>query len=196
MWEIWVPFLGWENPLEKVMATHSSILACRIPWTEEPAALQSMGLQKAGHDWTTNTKPLIRGKVKTYFTVLKVIMIYSLRSLNFHTTISILKKLMWKNIPIAFLFQIFIYLAVRFSLVAAYGIYFSDQGSVLSPLHWECRVLATEPPGEFCPLFFVYYSDFLIWVRKISPGFHHLFTYFKSFFSVWILLLQTKSWPG
>ena len=61
--------LGWENPLEKGMATHSSILACRIPWTEEPAALQSMGLQKAGHDWTINTKLLIRGKVKTYFTV-------------------------------------------------------------------------------------------------------------------------------
>jgi len=62
MWEIWVPFLGWENPLEKGMATHSSILAWRIPWTEEPAGL-------AGHNWTTNRKPLIRGKVKTYFTV-------------------------------------------------------------------------------------------------------------------------------
>ena len=43
MWEIWVPSLGWEDPLEKEMATHSSILAWRIPRTEEPGRLQSMG---------------------------------------------------------------------------------------------------------------------------------------------------------
>ena len=41
--------LGWEDPLEKGMATHSSILAWRIPWTEEPGGLQSMGLQRAGY---------------------------------------------------------------------------------------------------------------------------------------------------
>ena len=41
--ETWVQFLGWEDPLEKEMATHSSILAWRIPWTEEPGGLQSMG---------------------------------------------------------------------------------------------------------------------------------------------------------
>ena len=46
----WVQYLGWEDPLEKVMATHSSILAWRIPWTEEPGGLQSMGLQRVGHD--------------------------------------------------------------------------------------------------------------------------------------------------
>ena len=45
MQETWVRSLGWEDPLEKEMATHSSILACRIPWTEEPGGLQSMGLQ-------------------------------------------------------------------------------------------------------------------------------------------------------
>ena len=43
--ETWVQFLVWEDPLEKGMATHSSILAWRIPWTEEPGGLQSMGLQ-------------------------------------------------------------------------------------------------------------------------------------------------------
>ena len=43
MWETWVRSLGWEDPLEKEMATHSSILAWRIPWTEEPGGLQSMG---------------------------------------------------------------------------------------------------------------------------------------------------------
>ena len=42
--------LGREDPLEKEMATHSSILACEIPWTEEPGGLQSMGSQRVGHD--------------------------------------------------------------------------------------------------------------------------------------------------
>ena len=45
-----VPSLGWEDPLEKSMATHSSILAWKIPWTEEPGGLQSTVLQRAGHD--------------------------------------------------------------------------------------------------------------------------------------------------
>ena len=47
--------LGQEDPLEKGMTTHSTILAWRIPWTEEPGGLQSMGLQRVGHDWATNT---------------------------------------------------------------------------------------------------------------------------------------------
>ena len=42
--------LGWEDALEKEMATHSNILAWRIPWTEEPGGLQSTGLQRVGHD--------------------------------------------------------------------------------------------------------------------------------------------------
>ena len=45
--------LGWEDPLEKGTATHSSILACRIPWTEEPGRLHFMGWQTVRHDWTT-----------------------------------------------------------------------------------------------------------------------------------------------
>ena len=48
--ETWVGSLGWEDSLEKGMATHSSILAGRIPWTEEPGGLQSIGLQGVGHD--------------------------------------------------------------------------------------------------------------------------------------------------
>ena len=47
--------LGWEDPLEKEMATHSSILAWRIPWTEELGGLQSMELQRVRPDWATNT---------------------------------------------------------------------------------------------------------------------------------------------
>ena len=45
--ETWVRFLGWEDPLEKEIATHSSILAWRIPWIEKPDRLQSMGLQES-----------------------------------------------------------------------------------------------------------------------------------------------------
>ena len=48
MQETQVPSLGWEDPLEKVIATHSSILAWRIPWQEEPGRLQSMGWQRLG----------------------------------------------------------------------------------------------------------------------------------------------------
>ena len=50
MWETWVRALAWEEPLEKGRATHSSILAWRIPWTEEPDWLQSMGSQRVRHD--------------------------------------------------------------------------------------------------------------------------------------------------
>ena len=50
MHETWVRSLGWEDPLEKEMATHSSILAWRIPWTEELGGLQSTGSKRVGHD--------------------------------------------------------------------------------------------------------------------------------------------------
>ena len=53
-WETWVWSLGWEDPLEKEMATHASILAWEIPWTEQPGGLQSMGLQRVRHDWATS----------------------------------------------------------------------------------------------------------------------------------------------
>ena len=50
MWETWVLSLGWEDPLEEGMATHSNIFAWRMPWTEEPGRLQSMGSQRVGQD--------------------------------------------------------------------------------------------------------------------------------------------------
>ena len=52
--ETQVQSLGWEDPLEKEMATHSSTLAWKIPWMEEPGRLQSMGLQRVGHDRVTS----------------------------------------------------------------------------------------------------------------------------------------------
>ena len=49
MQEAWVRVLGWKDPLQECMATHSIILAWRIPWTQEPGGLQSMGSQSVGH---------------------------------------------------------------------------------------------------------------------------------------------------
>ena len=59
MQETHVQSLGWEEPLEKGMATHSNILAWRIPWTEEPGGLQSMQLQRVKHNWVTNMLTLV-----------------------------------------------------------------------------------------------------------------------------------------
>jgi len=53
--ETWVSPLGWEDPLEEGVATHSSILAWRIPWTEEPGGLQSFRMQRVGLNGATNT---------------------------------------------------------------------------------------------------------------------------------------------
>ena len=50
MWETQVQSVGWEDPLEKEMAIHSSTIAWKIPWTEEPGRLQSIGSQRVGHD--------------------------------------------------------------------------------------------------------------------------------------------------
>ena len=58
MRETWVQSLGWEDPLEKGMVTYSSILAWRIPWTEDPGRLQSMGSQRVGHDFHFHVKVL------------------------------------------------------------------------------------------------------------------------------------------
>ena len=61
MWETWVRSLGWEDPLEKEMATHFSILAWRILWREKPGRLQSTGLQRVGHDGATSLSMLNMG---------------------------------------------------------------------------------------------------------------------------------------
>ena len=60
----WVQSLGQEDPLEKAMATHSSILAWRIQWTEEPGGLQSIGLQRVRHDWATEHAHMSKGTTK------------------------------------------------------------------------------------------------------------------------------------
>ena len=60
MCETWVRSLGREDPLEKEMATHSNTLAWKIPWTEEPGRLQSMGSQRVGHNWATSLCFLVK----------------------------------------------------------------------------------------------------------------------------------------
>ena len=50
VWETWVQALDWQDPLEKEMAIHSSTIAWKIPWTEEPGRLHSLGSQRVGHD--------------------------------------------------------------------------------------------------------------------------------------------------
>ena len=78
MWETWVRSLGWQDPLEKEMATHSSTLVWWIPWMEEPAGLQSTGSQRVGHDWVTSL----------HFKLLLLLSCYYYRLFPFHCQFS------------------------------------------------------------------------------------------------------------
>ena len=66
MWKTQVRSQGQEDPLEKEMATHSSILTWEIPWTEEPGGLQSMGSQRVRNNWATDPIPWYYSLVQTY----------------------------------------------------------------------------------------------------------------------------------
>ena len=70
MQEMQVWSLGREDPLEEEMGTHSSILAWRIPWSEEPAGLQSMGLQRIRHDWETEYAGMGTGNSQYFWLLL------------------------------------------------------------------------------------------------------------------------------
>ena len=72
MRETWVQSLGGEDPLEEGMATHSSVLAWRILWTEEPGRLQSMGSQRVRHDWAIKHTQILNH----YIVYLKLIKLY------------------------------------------------------------------------------------------------------------------------
>ena len=71
MWETWLRTLSWKDPLEKEIATHSSILAWRISWMEEPGRLQSMRSQRVGHNWTTSLYTLRVNRVSQVVLVVK-----------------------------------------------------------------------------------------------------------------------------
>ena len=68
--ETWVRSLGQEDPLEKEMAAHSSTLAWKIPWTEKPGRLQSMGSQRVGHDWATSLSLSLEKAMATHSSTL------------------------------------------------------------------------------------------------------------------------------
>ena len=85
MWETWVQSLSQEDPLEEEIAIRSSILAWKIPWTEEPGGLQSIGSQRVGHDWvhthtTTDTSQIT---ALLQFHALETLAGYTERSINF-----------------------------------------------------------------------------------------------------------------
>ena len=146
--------LGQEDPLEKGMATHSSILAWRIPWTEQPGRLQSMGLQRVGHDWGNLAHPLVivldchpipvkqpwesetrKSRKSVFYTTLKSIMPLRKKGRSFFKSY----------------FCVLLYLLNLFILFLAtrhVGLQFPDQGLNPLPLKWKCRVLTTGPPGK------------------------------------------------
>ena len=75
MQESWVQSLGWEDPLEEGMATHSSILVWRIPWTEEPGGIQSMGSQRIRHNRATkhSTNNVLKSRAITLPTKVRIV---------------------------------------------------------------------------------------------------------------------------
>ena len=77
MQETWVRALGWEDPLEKEMAIHSSTIAWKILWTKEPDRLQSMGSQRVRHDWVTSLSLF-------FFNWDKIVLKYCVNWLQFH----------------------------------------------------------------------------------------------------------------
>ena len=84
MWETQVRSLGGEDLLEEEMATHSSILAWKIPWMEEPGGLQSMGSQRVGHDWATSLHFTSKGRCKHQgFNLPVEVILFSSQSLGF-----------------------------------------------------------------------------------------------------------------
>jgi len=92
-WEMWVQSLGWVDPLEEVMAIHSSILAWRIPWTEEPGGLRSIGSQRLRHDWTDlAATQLMYWNSLFYYNSIAVLSGNMLLNLHYKSSISIRKK--------------------------------------------------------------------------------------------------------
>ena len=105
--------LGWEDPLEKEMATHSSTLAWRIPWREEPGSLQSMGSQRVRHDWATSLSRrreqwsrmlvLYRSKINTETYSLSLVIRSSFNSLSNRSLIHVMRrKLKFNSVQFSF----------------------------------------------------------------------------------------------
>ena len=95
MQETQVPSLGGVDPLEKGMATHSNILAWRIPWTEKPHRLQSMGLHRVKHDYATNIYLLT-------FAIYNITLDSMPGSLSSWMNVNVFNKIMFPGIPAPF----------------------------------------------------------------------------------------------
>ena len=112
MRETRVQSLGWEDPLEKELATHSSILAQRIPWTEEPGGLQSLGLQRVGHDWATShilwnaIKNLLHRNLKIIKLKIELLFYPAVQLLGIYLESTTIWKDAWTPVFIAALFAI------------------------------------------------------------------------------------------
>ena len=124
MRETWVWFLGQEDPLEKGMATHSSTLAWRIPWREQPGRLQSMGSLRVGHDWATSL----------HFTSLHFTSLLKMESYSVHFCVWSL----WLHCVVFF--------CVFWPHQVACVISGPQPGRESVPLQQKCVVLTTGPP--------------------------------------------------
>ena len=162
--DTWARSLGWGDPLEKEMSTHSGILAWGIPWTEEPGGLQSMGLQRVGRDWVTNT--FLTQKVAP--NTLLVFLLRYLRGLSV-SNLSVSRcwypdvfyrflKNIFSNLSTNFIFGhglfevccfLNIYLA-SLGLNCGMGDLVPHQGSNLGSLHWEHRIFTLDHQGSLC----------------------------------------------
>ena len=127
MQEAWVRSLGREDTLEKEMATHSSVLAWRIPWMEEPGGLQSMGSQRVGHNWATS----LSLSCNSIFSFLKIFVL-----------MWTIFKVFREFVTILFLFYVLVFWPLGMWDLSP------DQGSNRHPLHWKHRLLTTGPPRK------------------------------------------------
>ena len=124
MHETQVQSLGWEDPLEKGMATYSSILAWRIPWTEEPGRLQSMASQRVGYDWASNNK--LEGKRRDQ--KLKSHWAYLVRARTTEETL----LLLWKPLRQQ---------GKRYPLPSCYPPYFTSASLWPNPTSWPSETM-------------------------------------------------------
>ena len=90
--------LGWEDLLEKRMATYSSVLAWRTPWTEEPGGLQSMGSQRVGHNWATNTTTNLNSHIWLRDTIMDSTVKKTNQDLIFCFIFTVVKKDLWLKV--------------------------------------------------------------------------------------------------
>ena len=196
MQETQVQFLGQEDPPEKGMATHSSVLAWRILWTEEHGRLQTKGLQRVGHNWVTNTStfvPVVLGSCLWQLLLCKTVLVRSVRSLCTPMDCSLPSS------------------SVHGTSQARILEWFVISSSRGSSRHrdWTCvscitgRCLITEPPGIVKWYFSIsiFPSTFINWkssIRKSYPfslisSFNQLFVYITINSWIWAFSIGYNS---